>query len=199
METEFTKPTDSKVQTIIPVLKKLGLLSSLVFVRSIGSNAERYITVVDTAAREFITALHEFDEKVQTPTPFCYLPKVHLLLHLADDIRRFGCALNFETEKGEQMNKFIREHVRHTNGHNPAKDITIRFRKEEMLRHIIDGGYWKDQDGHSVKIGAHAKLWLDTNRKDFSVTLLGGSRPLEDNNYAHQEIKAGVCSVFLFC
>jgi hypothetical protein len=28
------------------------------------------------------------------------------------------------------------------------------------------------------------------------VALLGGSRPLEDNNYSHREIKAGVCAVF---
>ncbi|SAM06198.1 hypothetical protein [Absidia glauca] len=170
METEFTKPTDSKVQTIIPVLKKLGLLQYLLLFLS----APLVPLLKDTFKRRHLFAI----------------------FHLADDIRRFGCALNFETEKGEQMNKFIREHVRHTNGHNPAKDITIRFGKEEMLRHIIDGGYWRDQDGHSVKIDAHAKLWLDTNRKDFSVTLLGGSRPLEDNNYAHQEIKAGVCAVF---
>ncbi|SAM08085.1 hypothetical protein [Absidia glauca] len=64
------------------------------------------------------------------------------------------------------------------------------------LRHIIDGGFWRDQDGNLVEIGADARLWLSNNRKDFSVALLGGSRPVEDNNYAHQEIKAGVCAVF---
>ncbi|KAI8328553.1 hypothetical protein BC941DRAFT_319796, partial [Chlamydoabsidia padenii] len=67
-------------------------------------------------------------------------PKVHILQHLPEDIKRFGCPLHFETERGEMFNKFIREHITHTNRHNPNRDIAIKFGKQVMLRHIMDGG-----------------------------------------------------------
>ncbi|KAI8327752.1 hypothetical protein BC941DRAFT_315945, partial [Chlamydoabsidia padenii] len=66
--------------------------------------------------------------------------KTHLLLHLGDDIRRLGCALHFETEKGEMFNKFIHQHIVHTNRHSTTRDIATRFGRQEMLRHIVNNG-----------------------------------------------------------
>ncbi|SAL99754.1 hypothetical protein [Absidia glauca] len=96
------------------------------------------------------------------------------------------------------MNKFIREHVRFTNGHDPTKDITIRFGKELMLRHIIGGGYWWNSDGQIVSLGASSRHWISSNLEDFYVVLMGGSRTLEDNDYQLQKIKEGVCAVFSY-
>ncbi|KAI8331412.1 hypothetical protein BD560DRAFT_289985, partial [Blakeslea trispora] len=80
-------------------------------------------------------------------------PKVHYLHHLHADILRFGCALQYETEKGEMYNKFIREQLFHTNRHSPSKDVAVRFGKQEVLRHIIDGGSWVNKEGNRVKYG----------------------------------------------
>ncbi|KAL0087988.1 hypothetical protein F4703DRAFT_1717061, partial [Phycomyces blakesleeanus] len=73
---------------------------------------------------------------------YMFKPKVHLLTHLPEDLRRFGSALNYETEKGEQFNKYICKHLFHTNCMNTLKDICLKFSKQYMTRHIIDGGSW---------------------------------------------------------
>ncbi|SAM00642.1 hypothetical protein [Absidia glauca] len=49
MEMEFSGPGYHNAQLMIPVFKRLGLLSSLVFVRAIHANAERYILNVQEA------------------------------------------------------------------------------------------------------------------------------------------------------
>ncbi|KAI9006584.1 hypothetical protein CLU79DRAFT_666431, partial [Phycomyces nitens] len=67
-------------------------------------------------------------------------PKVHYLHHLHEDIEWSGCALHFETEKGEMFNKFIREQLFHTNRKGPSKGVVIRFGKQEVLKHAVDGG-----------------------------------------------------------
>ncbi|KAI8328652.1 hypothetical protein BC941DRAFT_315353, partial [Chlamydoabsidia padenii] len=77
-------------------------------------------------------------------------PKTHLLQHLTDDIIRFGCALHYETEKGEQYNKFVREAIAHTNRQSTSRDLAKIFGKRLMLRHIIEGGSWKDSTNSTV-------------------------------------------------
>ncbi|KAI8356691.1 hypothetical protein BD560DRAFT_437924 [Blakeslea trispora] len=54
-------------------------------------------------------------------------PKLHLLHHLKEDIIRFGLPVHYETEHGEQFNKFIREEIMRTNRHNPSKDVATSF------------------------------------------------------------------------
>ncbi|KAI8339280.1 hypothetical protein BD560DRAFT_297482, partial [Blakeslea trispora] len=80
-------------------------------------------------------------------------PKVHYLSHLSEDIVRFGCALQYETEKGEMYNKFIREQLFHTNRHPPSKDVAARFAKQETLKHIINGGSWSNRRRQRVRYG----------------------------------------------
>lgn len=67
-------------------------------------------------------------------------PKLHMLYHLQEDLDRFGTAMHFDTEKGEQFNKFIREHVQHTNRQCPSLDVLKLFGQQFMFRHIVDGG-----------------------------------------------------------
>jgi hypothetical protein len=65
---------------------------------------------------------------------------VHLLCHLGEDIRRFGTALNFETEKSEQFNKHIHEKIGHTNRKSPSSDIGTKFGQQAIMKHVVDGG-----------------------------------------------------------
>ncbi|KAI8635932.1 hypothetical protein BD408DRAFT_308106, partial [Parasitella parasitica] len=67
-------------------------------------------------------------------------PKAHFLHHLKDDIRRFGLAVHFETEHGEQFNKFIREEILLTNRHFSARDVAVSFAKKFIVHHLIHGG-----------------------------------------------------------
>ncbi|KAL0073092.1 hypothetical protein F4703DRAFT_1724392, partial [Phycomyces blakesleeanus] len=68
-----------------------------------------------------------------------------LLTHLPDDLQRFGTALHYETEKGEQFNKHIREHLMHTNRLNTSRDVCLKFAKQAVMRHVIDGGSWMNK------------------------------------------------------
>jgi hypothetical protein len=186
------------MKQFLKVMKSLGLLSSLVFVREIHANAEKYISDVEQAAKTYVLELRQFDISIENKNPYCTLLKAHLLLHIADNIRKFGCALHLETERGKQMNKYIRQHIQHTNGHNCTRDIALCFGREIMLHHVLDGGFWKGRDGHLVSLGGKAKNWIEENGKPFYMKLLGGSKMSEDNNYVLQVIKPGVCAVFSY-
>ncbi|KAI9325029.1 hypothetical protein BD770DRAFT_334923, partial [Pilaira anomala] len=70
---------------------------------------------------------------------FSLKPKVHMLHHILEDIERFGCPLQYETESAEQFNKFIREHLFMTNRQFTSRDVAIRFGKQFICRQIFNG------------------------------------------------------------
>ncbi|KAL9935050.1 hypothetical protein V8E36_006126 [Tilletia maclaganii] len=72
-------------------------------------------------------------------------PKFHILSHLASNIRAFGPAVNFNTERFEAFNSPIREASIHSNRQAPSRDILARMQDQEMLRHIVTGGEWISQ------------------------------------------------------
>ncbi|OAD81170.1 hypothetical protein PHYBLDRAFT_138712 [Phycomyces blakesleeanus NRRL 1555(-)] len=81
---------------------------------------------VDSAVNTLTAKLYAFDKaNVDNPkyTSLCNKAKAHNMTYLMEDIRRFGPALNFETEKGKQFNKHIREHLIHTNWLNTSRDV----------------------------------------------------------------------------
>ncbi|OBZ80415.1 hypothetical protein A0J61_11537, partial [Choanephora cucurbitarum] len=66
--------------------------------------------------------------------------KLHLLYHLEEDIYRFVLPVHYETEHGEQFNKFMREDIMRTNRHNPSKDVATSFAKQFAVHHIVNDG-----------------------------------------------------------
>ncbi|KAL0082824.1 hypothetical protein J3Q64DRAFT_1850057 [Phycomyces blakesleeanus] len=180
------KFADTEVlQEITPLFVRLDCLCSLVFVRSIDNQYETYISEVDSAIRSLIEALHKYDTNCKPKKHAFYMskPKVHLLTHLPEDLRRFRPALNYKTEKGEQFNKHICEHLFHTNRMNTLKDICLKFGKQYMTRHIIDGGSWIGKNGLRETCGkAIAEYMQQNSDRKFHETLLGGSREFADNN-----------------
>lgn len=91
---------------------------------------------------------------------------VQLLTHLPKDLRRIGPALNFETEKGEQFNKHIREHLFHTNRRDTSKIVCLKFAKQSIMRHVIDGGSWLNKDNLREKQGEYVTKFLEQNSKE---------------------------------
>ncbi|KAG1136321.1 hypothetical protein G6F37_012105 [Rhizopus arrhizus] len=160
----------------------LEKLCSLVFVREIESNLDEYVGLVKTSVEELTKALYEFDMTTNNSKPFSTRPKVHYLHHLHEDIRRFGCALQFETEKGEMFNKFIREQLFHTNRHNPSRNVAIRFGKQELLKHVIDGGSWINKNKKRVQYGRSVKEFFCRDDKSFRLKFFD-AREYAENNY----------------
>ncbi|KAL0088725.1 hypothetical protein J3Q64DRAFT_1675651 [Phycomyces blakesleeanus] len=83
------KFADTEVlQEITPLFVRLGHLWSLVFVRSIDSQYETYISEVDSAVRSLIEALHKYGTNCKHKKHAFYTSKlkVHLLTHLPEDL-----------------------------------------------------------------------------------------------------------------
>ncbi|KAL0073066.1 hypothetical protein F4703DRAFT_1975534 [Phycomyces blakesleeanus] len=115
--------------------------------------------------------------------PYTSKPKVQLLTHLPDDLQRFGTALHYETEKGEQFNKHIREHLMHTNRLNTSRDVCLKFAKQAVMRHVIDGGSWMNKDGQREHYGGDTAVFLHENvDKNFQDILFGRLRDFANNN-----------------
>lgn len=188
---------DEDIILINKPLTKLGYLCSLVFARQVNKHFHDYVDEVSKAVEELITEVYHFDIKIANNTPYSCKPKMHLLRHLRDDLIRFGCALHFETEKGEQFNKFLREHLFHTNRQNPSKDLALKFGKQEVLRHLINGGSWVTKKKKRVKIGSEIEAFISSLGDGFFKEMFGESREFTDNNYTGiKKIRKGVCAVF---
>ncbi|KAL0097591.1 hypothetical protein J3Q64DRAFT_1713924, partial [Phycomyces blakesleeanus] len=121
--TEFSG--NHELDLVIPCFVELGQLCSLVFV-----------------CQHLIRALFDCNKgtKNELHKAYCIKPKVHYLTHLKEDIIRFGPALNYETEKGEQFNKHICKHLFHMNCQNTSRDVCLKFAKQVALQHINSSG-----------------------------------------------------------
>ena len=93
------------------------------------------------------------------------MSKLHYLHHLKEDLKCFATAIHTESEKGKQFNKFICEHIFHTNRHNPSCDVLELFGQQMMFKHIIDG------DSH-VSLSSGIQHYLD-NHPNFQEQYLG--------------------------
>ncbi|KAF8486509.1 hypothetical protein JB92DRAFT_3085578 [Gautieria morchelliformis] len=67
-------------------------------------------------------------------------PKFHILLHLTEDIWRFGPLFLFATEGFESFNAVIQAQSVHSNRHAPLRDITLGFSQGNRIRHLVSGG-----------------------------------------------------------
>ncbi|KAG2216942.1 hypothetical protein INT45_012800 [Circinella minor] len=120
--------------------------------------------------------------------------KLHYLHHLKEDLKRFATAIHTESEKGEQFNKFIHEHIFPTNRHNPSRDVLELFGRQMMFKHVIDGGTWVDGDSH-VSLSSGIQHYLD-NHPNFREQYLGYDREYTNNNNPSKDMKVGVTGFF---
>ncbi|KAI8347639.1 hypothetical protein EDC96DRAFT_521139 [Choanephora cucurbitarum] len=143
------------IAKIVSNFAKLGKLCSLLFVQEVRDNFDAYVELVKESPDELVFALHHYDRvcTIEDHKGYTAKPKVHFLTHIAEDIQRLGTALNFETEKGEQFNKHIREHIHHTNKVDVSKQLATKFGKQSVMRHIIDDGSWLDEEKKRVQTG----------------------------------------------
>ncbi|KAI9327333.1 hypothetical protein BD770DRAFT_455737 [Pilaira anomala] len=120
-------------------------LYSMAYMRNFTGDKDAFIKMIDHFADKLIKCtLHLDNFCIETKkTPTCLLslqPKLHTLRHMASGIHRFGMSINYETEHGEQFNKFIREEILRTNRHNPSKDVSIAFARQFIIHHVVSGG-----------------------------------------------------------
>ncbi|KAI8646511.1 hypothetical protein BD408DRAFT_470726 [Parasitella parasitica] len=88
--------------------------------------------------------------------------------------------VHYETEHGEQYNKFIREAILLTNRHNPSKDVALKLAKQFLVRHLVNGGSFtvtkNDGSASRSRVGSSIMKWQS------KIEELLDSRENSDNN-----------------
>ncbi|KAI7861888.1 hypothetical protein BDF14DRAFT_1862860 [Spinellus fusiger] len=181
--------TNSKA-IIFDCFVKLGSLVTVLYMQNIETSLDIYVEKMRYCTQE-LDALSA-PKKTVKKTVISSTLKMHLLSHLHEDILRFGSPIRYETERGEQYKKFIREHRLHTNRQSPSCDVAISFGKKCISTHIFQGGYWQvSGHGSLFTSGAEVKLF-----QQFHPLVL--SRKLADNKSSSKSIVVGLVGLFSF-
>lgn len=86
------------------------------------------------------------------PTKILIKLKLHILVHMIQDIRRRGPGVRFSTEVFECFNAIFRLCSVLSNHQAPSRDIAAKFADLDRVKHILSGGYWF-QDAAWVRAG----------------------------------------------
>jgi hypothetical protein len=87
--------------------------------------------------------------------------KIHLLTHIVEDVIRFGPAIRNSTEIFECFNAIFRLCSILSNHQAPSRDIARKFASMDRLKHILSGGFWK-QDNAWVQAASNVREVLQT-------------------------------------
>lgn len=169
----------------------LGRLTSYAYISKIDSHCDLYINAIRVAVNNLRFFVHQYETLVRSVTSgrgIYQSSKMHILFHLADDIKRFGSPIFYETEKGEQFNKFIRETLFRSNRRNPSRDAAIAFGKRHMAKHILTGGIWMTLDSTIHRASENV---INTH-----CNFLDRSRDFADNNEEEKKLKKGSTGMF---
>ena len=79
------------------------------------------------------------------PNQIINKPKLHVLTHLSDDVRRFGPPTLYEVEVFEASNKVFHCCSVLSNHHAPSCDIATTMARMERFKHLVSGGWWWDK------------------------------------------------------
>jgi hypothetical protein len=79
--------------------------------------------------------------------------KLHLLVHLKEDILRFGPLVGAATETFECFNAIFRYCSIFSNHLTPSRDIAFQLARQEVVKHRLTGGWWPTSDGEWKRSG----------------------------------------------
>ncbi|KAI9316710.1 hypothetical protein BX666DRAFT_1877986 [Dichotomocladium elegans] len=177
-----------------------GELASLVYIGHIQNDFEQYNILMHQKVCDLTAAIRRVEENCNTfhiagSRVISNTSKLHMLRYLKDDLARFASAIHFESEKGEQFDKFIRKQIFHTNRHNPSGDVLSLFGRQFIFRHILDGGYWEDRDARVTATDAIVNY--KQGLPGFELIYLDGDREFSDNNTSVNEFKKAIARFFI--
>ncbi|TFK59759.1 hypothetical protein BDN72DRAFT_873007 [Pluteus cervinus] len=122
-------------QSTFNLIKAIGELAAHLWYPEI-RNMDEYLADIDIAVSNVLDLTAEIDgSKIITKM------KHHLLVHLREDIRRFGPLVGVATEIYESFNSVFRLCSVHSNHNAPSRDIAQQFSHLESTKHILFSGW----------------------------------------------------------
>ncbi|TDL13734.1 hypothetical protein BD410DRAFT_779140, partial [Rickenella mellea] len=91
-------------------------------------------------------------------------PKLHILLHILDDILLFGPVPLFSTEIFECYNAIFRLCSVFSNHQAPGRDIAVTLADMARFKHVASGGWWKTEDGEYVRAGIEVRKYFEMDK-----------------------------------
>ncbi|KAH9894129.1 hypothetical protein C8Q73DRAFT_826736 [Cubamyces lactineus] len=102
-------------------------------------DTEAYLAELSRTIEDFLNITAQC-----APSILITKPKFHFLVHLPAYIRRFGPAILFSTERYESFNHIFRQSSIYSNRQAPSRDSCRAFAMNDIMKHVVSGGYWKD-------------------------------------------------------
>ncbi|KAJ7444944.1 hypothetical protein FB451DRAFT_1434147 [Mycena latifolia] len=122
------------------LVRALGELGPILWMPVI-DNMENYLADLQILIDNLLDAFATLD-----PTKILIKLKLHVLLHIIDDIRRRGPAVRFSTEVFECFNAIFRLCSVLSNHQAPSRDIAAKLADLDRVKHILSGGYWLEDE-----------------------------------------------------
>lgn len=91
--------------------------------------------------------------------------KYHILVHMREDIKRFGPLIGMITESYESFNSVFRACSVLSNHQAPSRNIAHQLAQQEMLKHIISGGHWlSESTGKWTQSSQSVRSFISSNK-----------------------------------
>ncbi|CAK5262380.1 unnamed protein product [Mycena citricolor] len=130
------------------LMKAAGDLGARLWVPEI-DDMTTYLAEIEVAVANILDAFDAVD-----PSRILDKIKIHLLTHIADDIRRFGPPIRSATEIQESYNAVFRLCSVYSNRQAPSRDISTKFASMARMKHLLCGGLWYNADrDHWINAG----------------------------------------------
>ncbi|KAI0364661.1 hypothetical protein BV20DRAFT_955717, partial [Pilatotrama ljubarskyi] len=90
--------------------------------------------------------------------------KLHILLHVVEDVDTHGPPIHNATEGFESFNGVFRGSSILSNHQAPSRDIAQSSTVMESHKHIVSGGWWRLEDGSYVRAGGKVRQYAMDQR-----------------------------------
>ncbi|KAJ3978553.1 hypothetical protein F5890DRAFT_1391700, partial [Lentinula detonsa] len=141
-------------EPLFNIWKATGELGAYIWVTEI-RNLQLYLQDIKILINNLLDAWALYD-----PHRILVKMKLHILTHLPDDIRRFGLPILYSTEIFECWNAIFRMCSILSNHLSPSHDIAITLAEMEVFKHMVSGGWWKNENGQMVQAGQQVQNFL---------------------------------------
>ncbi|KAJ3517709.1 hypothetical protein NLJ89_g342 [Agrocybe chaxingu] len=165
--------------------KAVGELASLLWIPEI-RNMEEYLSDIEVAAANVLDLFAMID-----PSKMTSKIKLHLLVHLKEDILRFGPLVGVATEVFERFNAVFRFCSIFSNHLAPSRDIALQLAGQETLKHRLTGGWWPTVDGEWERPGPSVRNFIHTHPTLQALVGWTSAEPLVNGSFRLEPLKRG--------